>query len=255
MNRYLPFVDTMMQMDLEFRSDNTLQKCWVNNIIITWLIVVGVWISEMILTLRTYAFWQGDKRVLALFLFLIVALGVPGITFVQIQLSSIRYEIDDFGGCVTAYANPIAIGTYILLVVYETFIAILSLVKAAQQRTTSSWVVRLYTESFIFYVYILVSPFFSFRGNRLNHIVVSLINLIMPIAKPSLAQRFAGPLRVLHSIFCNRILFTIVGHRPVGSARSATPVLSSVVTDPQFSTDLATIELEAADSFVPRPQR
>ncbi|KAF9001397.1 hypothetical protein BDZ89DRAFT_1170035, partial [Hymenopellis radicata] len=53
-NRYLPFIDSMMEMDLEFRSDNTLQKCWVNNIIITWLIVIGVWISEVILTLRTY---------------------------------------------------------------------------------------------------------------------------------------------------------------------------------------------------------
>ncbi|KAF8986846.1 hypothetical protein BDZ89DRAFT_1152734 [Hymenopellis radicata] len=89
---------------------------------------------------------------------IIQALGVPCVTFVQIQLSSLRYEIDDFGGCVTTYANPIAIGSYILLVIYETFIAVLSLVKAAQQRTTSSWVVRLYTESFIFYVYILGMP-------------------------------------------------------------------------------------------------
>ncbi|KIY67370.1 hypothetical protein CYLTODRAFT_454557 [Cylindrobasidium torrendii FP15055 ss-10] len=202
LNRYMPFVDTFLQLDLLF-GHNTVQKCHKNDAIMTWFIVLGVLVSEMILAIRTYAFWLGDKRVLILFIVLVIftvhspqsypqfyypsstVCGVPCLVFVQLQLATIQ------------------------------FVGILTIVKASKQRSSSPWVMRLYSDSIIFYVYMLI---------------VSLINVILPIAKPEMAKRSAGPLRIFHSILCNRIIFRIQGHTPalLTATHTQSPTLSTV---------------------------
>ncbi|THG95941.1 hypothetical protein EW026_g5797 [Hermanssonia centrifuga] len=131
----------------------------------TWLIVLGVFVAEAILMLRTYAIYERKRWVL---IFLCVVLGsvlIPALIVVQLEMDSLHYGYPPDGiykGCyLTDPTSAIIFIAYILVVLSETIIVSLTLVKAVQhlRRSSVPLVVNLYRNGILFYLYILGKTF------------------------------------------------------------------------------------------------
>ncbi|KAF8880129.1 hypothetical protein CPB85DRAFT_1341276 [Mucidula mucida] len=248
LNRYLPFVDTVLSIQLHL-DYFTSEECITRFKALTWFIVVGLLLCEAILMIRTYAIWERRRAVLYGFIALFLVVAIPGIVMTQLELDSLVYGPVSDRGCRLIHASPIIMGSYLLLLLCETIIAVLMCIKAWQhlRQPHSSWVNRLYfQDGLLFFIY----TFF-----------ISLANVIVPICNPSLANWLATPQRVLHSIFSTRILLLIQSQK-VNPPRS--PTLFSSIFDSDINDYADTIpssyqsvgpisprtaELERVDTF------
>ncbi|KAG7442165.1 uncharacterized protein BT62DRAFT_447040 [Guyanagaster necrorhizus] len=160
LNRYLPFVDAFISMSLSF-TQNSPEKCVRHFKVITWFTVVGILLCEVILMLRTYAIWERKRSVMIGFIILILVVAVPSFVFTGLELSSLIYRKAEIG-CRLIHASPIIMGAYLLLLLCETVIAVLMLIKAIRHLRPpySPWVAKLYRDGLLFYLYLLGQPFF-----------------------------------------------------------------------------------------------
>ncbi|KIY68166.1 hypothetical protein CYLTODRAFT_453779 [Cylindrobasidium torrendii FP15055 ss-10] len=242
LNRYLPFVDTFLNVYLLINSAATVQArvflypemradgeslrlcvcyCRISEKDSGFpaLIVVGLLISEVILMIRTYAVWGRRRWILITFSIQLSVLIVISTTVTQLEMDSLVYSpLSGTGpyGCVATHGSPVIMFSYGALLLSETIIAILTAIKARQhlRRSPSSWVYELYVRyGLSYYVYTFV---------------FALANTLVPVLKPSLANWLATPQRVLHSICCTRILLLI--HRQKVESREHA-ILSTVVLD------------------------
>ncbi|KAH7869582.1 uncharacterized protein C8R40DRAFT_726222 [Lentinula edodes] len=118
---------------------STLHSCLFQAQAISWLMFIGIVISELILTLRTYAVFL-----------------VPAIVFTELAVSSLRFI--SHGGCRMTSASNIIFLAFCLLTIYESILAILIAIQACKhlRQTRSPWVTKLYKDGIMFYVYLLV---------------------------------------------------------------------------------------------------
>ncbi|KAI0340423.1 hypothetical protein BDW22DRAFT_1360375 [Trametopsis cervina] len=201
LNRYPPLIDTFLSM----RLLTTIQPpdvCERDFKVVTWMIVSGVILAESILMLRTYAIFE-RKRWISIFLpVLLLAVTVPSCVIVKLELDTVKYGIPPSGiysGCALARPTSVIIfAAYLLVLCSETIIVLLTIYKAARdlRHCRAPLVLNLYRNGMIFYVYTLL---------------ISLANVIVPVAGPaSLDNWLATPQRVLHSLFCARVLLSIL---------------------------------------------
>jgi len=202
-NRYVPFIDTFLSLALKF-SIKQREKCLMYYTIVTWLIILGTIFSEVILMLRTYAIWERN-RVMRIFLsFLAALILIPGVILTAIEIHSLNYSRKRHG-CHLVHASPVILAAYLLLVLSETILVVLTTIKAYKhfRHSQAGWVRQLYKDGILFYFYILA---------------ISLANIIVPFVAPTVfANWLASPQRVVHSILCNRVLFLIFRQRSVSS--------------------------------------
>ncbi|KDR66170.1 hypothetical protein GALMADRAFT_259632 [Galerina marginata CBS 339.88] len=200
LNRYLPFIDTFLSLKLKL-SMNTPERCQQEFTVVTWLIVAGIIISEVVLALRTYAIWQGRRLILIILCVSSAVTFIPAIVVTHIELKSLKYVPSELAGCRLSTASSIIIVAYISLALFETIMAVLTGIEAYRhlRHSQSRWVVQLYREGLIFYVYMLV---------------ISIANILVPILAPRIfANWLATPQRVMHSVLCNRVLLLILKQR------------------------------------------
>jgi Tfp pilus assembly protein PilN len=84
------------------------------------------------------------------------------------------------------------------------------MIKAARhiRGTSSNWVVQLYTDGLLFWVYLLT---------------ISLASILLPIlAPPIFTNWLAVPQRIFHSILCTRVLLLILRQRNLAHPSLAT---------------------------------
>lgn len=203
LNRYLPFFDTLLALNLKF-SRNSPEKCLSHFTAVTWLIVIGTLISELILMLRTYAIWERKRSVRIILYFVAAIVFLPAMVVTYFEVKSLRYVPTSSRGCRLVHASPIILVAYVLLVLSETTMAILTAIQAYRhlRHSQSKWVIHLYKDGILFYFFLLS---------------ISLANIIVPITAPSIfANWLATPQRVIHSILCTRVLFLIMRQRSTG---------------------------------------
>jgi len=207
-NRYLPFVDTSLGVYLEF-AQTTPKQCERYYARITWMIAVGLMVSELILLLRTWALWERQRKILVFLGTLSSITFVPGILITQFEIKSLRFgEVPEGGlGCNLLSASKVITGAYFLIMLSETVVVVLTIRKGLQhkaQTSHSSWVKRVYRDGLLFYSYLLV---------------ITIINLVVPFvaAQPRYKNYLAVPQRVFHSIFCNRVILLIQRQRSIRS--------------------------------------
>ncbi|KAJ8689065.1 hypothetical protein PTI98_013129 [Pleurotus ostreatus] len=206
LNRYLPFVDTFVSLRLLTSHSQTPEQCTTQFRIVLWFIFFGIFISEIILMLRTYAIWNRRRSIQITLYILCLLVFVPGLVVTQLESASLIYGPSE-GGCNLEHASVIIFVAYVLLVISETIIVTLTLIKAFQhlRHTRSSWVVQLYRDGFLFYLYLLG---------------FAVANVIVPVAgPPELANWLATPQRIAHSVLCNRVLFLIFRQRTLHAHR------------------------------------
>ncbi|KAJ3881347.1 hypothetical protein F5051DRAFT_425871 [Lentinula edodes] len=105
--------------------------------------LTGIVISELILTLRTYAVWERKRSILITLIILTVVFLVPAIVFTELASTVISH-----GGCRMTSASNIIFLAFCLLTIYESILAILIAIQACKhlRQTRSPWVTKLYKD-------------------------------------------------------------------------------------------------------------
>ncbi|KAL5522139.1 hypothetical protein ACEPAF_1996 [Sanghuangporus sanghuang] len=202
LNRYLPFFDTFLSLHL-LLGKNTDKGCLLGFSAVTWLIVVGIIVAEAILMLRTYAIWERKRSIFITLILLGCGTFIPGIIVTQFEVESLAYVANPNGGCTkTKPSSPVIFVAFLLLILCETTIVILTLVRARHhylsRQTRSPLIWQLYKDGLLYYVYLLA---------------FSLVNLITAVAAPpAYTNWLTTPQRVMHSLLCTRVLLHIRSH-------------------------------------------
>ncbi|KAJ3797750.1 hypothetical protein GGU11DRAFT_49750 [Lentinula aff. detonsa] len=176
-NRYLPFFDTFLSINMNFNSNISAEQCAIQTRAVSWLMFVGVSHSELILMLRTYALWGRKRSILVLLILLTMGFLIPAIVLTKMEVVSEHFVA--LHGCrITATRNII-------------FIAF-----SCQHlpQTRSPWVTKLYKDGIVFYFYLLV---------------LSCANIVSYRIAPAFGPWLEAPQRVILSVFCSRVLFLI----------------------------------------------
>ncbi|KAF8152304.1 hypothetical protein B0H34DRAFT_112122 [Crassisporium funariophilum] len=232
LNRYLPFIDTFLSLNLKF-SVNTPEICLRHFTVVTWLILSGILTSEVILVLRTYALWERRRSILILLSVSSAVCFIPAIVITHLEIQSLRYVSSDLPGCRLGAASPIIIVAYILLVLSETVMAVLTAIKAYRhlQFSQSPWVVQLYQDGLLFYFYLLaisianvLVPILAPVRPNSNEFPENLKYFLFCFVKRIFANWLATPQRVLHSVLCNRVLLLILKQRSASNMTARLPV-------------------------------
>lgn len=205
-NRYLPFIDTSMGLYLQL-TETSPSQCEMYYNGITWLIAIGLMVSELILLLRTWALWERSRKILLILGGLSTATFVPGILITHWEIKSLHFGAVPEGGvgCNLISASKIIMVAYVLIALSETVVVVLTIIKGQQHRarnSRSSWVKRVYRHGLIFYFYLLA---------------ITVVNMVVPVAasQPRYKNYLAVPQRVFHSIFCNRVILLIQRQRSI----------------------------------------
>lgn len=213
LNRYPPFVDTFLSLYI-LTTTQPPDVCLRSFKTVTWLIVFGVFIAEAILMLRTYAIYDRKRWVLILLSITMACLLIPGTVVVELELQSLSYGIPPSGiytGCyLDKPASTIIFLAYVLVLASETLVFVLTLIKAIKhlRRSRTPLVINLYRNGLLFYLYTFL---------------ISMANVIVPVAAPArFSNWLATPQRVLHSIFCTRILLSLLRDRQAYLQRKRT---------------------------------
>jgi len=196
LNRYLPFIDIPVALSAKFMRI-TPEDCLRRNELVGWLTALGLFLSEVILMIRTYALWERKCAVLVSLTILSLLTAAVTAVITHLELTSLQY-VPTYGiGCTLAKAGSVIIFGYLMLMVSETTIVALTAVKAYRDLRWSRqpWIIQLYRDGIIFYVYLFG---------------ISLANILVPILAPSPFSNWLASLqRVLHSVLCARVLLLI----------------------------------------------
>ncbi|KAF7367175.1 hypothetical protein MSAN_00977400 [Mycena sanguinolenta] len=147
--------------------------------------------------LRTWALWECRRSVLISLIILGTCTLLPMIVVTELEIRTLEYLPTIGVGCTVGKAGAIILFAYVLVLSLETSIVIFTAVKAYRDLRYSRqpWLIQLYRDGMIFYVYLLV---------------ISLANILVPILAPSMFSNWlASPQRVLHSVLCTRVLLRI----------------------------------------------
>ncbi|KAH8827201.1 hypothetical protein DL96DRAFT_1710342 [Flagelloscypha sp. PMI_526] len=179
---------------------------------------MGILTSEIILYLKTWALWNRSRKLGIFLVCLALFAGVPAAVFLEITLNSAQYVPAPLHGCALTGGNPILFFAWVEIALAETTVAILTLVKGLQhlRQTQTGWVVQLYSDGLLFYVFVLMT---------------TLVNIFLPIAAHgNYGNMFAPVQRVVHSVLSTRILLLILRQR---SRRSPSPSSSMSIEIPR----------------------
>jgi len=199
-SRYLPFVGTALIAYVALRSNS--DPCPSGNAENV-IHIIGIVASELLLVLRTYAFWQGNKRLLyGLLAFVAVTIGAV----VAVNLSPDQF-LD------SGTTEPLPSGTtqsscllessrhgalaYVVLLVYEIVILALMVYKRFHAyRGSHALIARIIYRDGIFYVLCIIS--------------VTLANVVIDLALPiEYIDLLETAQIVLHSVLASRIMFNL----------------------------------------------
>ncbi|TCD65534.1 hypothetical protein EIP91_002543 [Steccherinum ochraceum] len=202
LTRYLPFVDVSFLLYLQIKTHIDAETCKRLYYPTIWLIVIGIIIAESVLVVRTWAVW-GRARVITIslgvsslagFIIILVVESIFLKTLSFSQFSDLRIP-----GCLLSGGSSIVIASFIVFIVFETFLLTLMLVVGVQRYRrisgSSGLISVLYRDGILFYIYVLL---------------VSSVNLTLTIVAPrELSGMFVSYQRILHSILISRVLFNL----------------------------------------------
>ncbi|TFK33420.1 hypothetical protein BDQ12DRAFT_409981 [Crucibulum laeve] len=133
LSRYLPLLDSIVIFYHQFIKLKGVEGCQVAYKINTWLFIAGGCITEMMLSLRTWAVWEKDLRLgMGLLIFFLIIWGSAA-AVIAIFLKTMTFRILDypyFTGCLNDGGSPILSIVWILLMVYDTVNLVLMAIKA-----------------------------------------------------------------------------------------------------------------------------
>ncbi|KAF8965957.1 hypothetical protein BDZ97DRAFT_741517 [Flammula alnicola] len=203
--RYMPFVDTV-GLVLYHQLGRDLNKVDCQRIYYTSgvMIIVGIALSELILTLRTWAVWDRNARLTIILPILYAICWGPDFFFLVIFLRSLKFgdqPYPEFVGCFVINANHMLILCWVVLMVWDAVIFSLIMVpglRAFRAGGNSALMKVVYPDGATYYLYL-------FFLSSVNIIVVK----ILP---PQYQHLFTSMERCFHSMLTSRVLLHIRAH-------------------------------------------
>jgi len=163
--------------------------------------LIGLSVSEIILTLRRWAVWNRDQRLTIILPILYVLFWGSGFIIRGIYLSHIKFGDPPYPGIKGCFLKDVTRGMaflWIQLIAWNALLLILMLVpaiRAYRHGGSTTLTKRVYRDGVIYYLYLFV---------------LSSINVIIIETLPHQYQHLlASVTRVLHSVLTSRVLLYI----------------------------------------------
>lgn len=229
--RYSPFVDITAVLYYQFNFSISPSACQAAILLAGWMHIFGIAISEAILFFRTWALWDCRRQIAIAFLGVFMAAAVCVITTEIMWMKSLTFGRVGIASipssrCYKLIGSSILIINFVVVIVLETIVVTMTIVKMVQQCRVSGahggldGLVRvLYRDGIVFFIYMFG---------------ISLANLFfVPLGSATAKDILVDTQRILHSVFSVRVLLNLreAHHRDVGDDRSTgvSPSCSSPV--------------------------
>ncbi|KAF9255797.1 hypothetical protein L218DRAFT_1008153 [Marasmius fiardii PR-910] len=213
--RYLPFFDTaLVTLHHNFGMNLSVSYCHLSYRIVGWSFIIGVSLSQIVLTLRVWAIWRMSIPVGVGLTVLFLAIWVLCSYFDSRFSMSLKFiSFLNYRGClITGGSNILVIVFWVLMMVYDGCMLVMMLipgVTALRRGGRSELVKTIYRDGVVYYALI-------FLLSGLNVIVI----LTLPSSLVFLLTSFE---RVLHSLLASRAILHI---REVASKHSTSQTMS-----------------------------
>jgi len=216
--RYSAFIDVPLVLYYQVKTDISAVDCKRIYLSASWLVVVGIIVAEVILMIRTWALWQRGKRMavalVTLSIIAIVAAGVIEGLYLK-TLTFASFPGNETPGCLLIGGNPTIGVNFILIIIVETVVLILTVTAGIQRfrfaRSSQGLASVLHHDGVMFYVYLFT---------------ISLLNFIVILTVPAYGgDLLTGTQRVLHSCLSARVITNL---RAAGLKTSGTSAFNSV---------------------------
>ncbi|KAK0477637.1 hypothetical protein IW261DRAFT_271202 [Armillaria novae-zelandiae] len=194
LNRYLPLVEASISINLLLREPSVAQ-CHLLYDVGGPLAVLGMFTSQWILMIRTYAIWDRHQVVFWCFIGIVIGCFIPTVFLLVLQLRG-QFVGPTNHDCLTQSSSMPNV-LYIPVLVSETVIAALTLFKGVQhlRRSFDPFVRELYVSGMFFYASIFL---------------ISLANVLIPMWAHNIAPFLTFFQYIFHSILSNRVMLLIV---------------------------------------------
>ncbi|KAK0462834.1 uncharacterized protein EV420DRAFT_1140296 [Desarmillaria tabescens] len=222
LNRYLPLVDMAITINWLLHEPAATQ-CHLLAFIMGPFAVIGIFTSQVILMIRTYAIWDRHRAVFWCFIGTGVFCFLPGVVCLVIQLKTMQCRLlvirafearrelralfvvietsSNYPGCFSV-PSIMAKAFYIPVVVSETIIASLTFFRGIQhlRRSSHPFLIEFYVSGMFFYVCLLF---------------MALANILVSTWTDSITPFLSYFQRILHSILTSRIMLIILKQRRI----------------------------------------
>ncbi|KAF8966820.1 hypothetical protein BDZ97DRAFT_606223 [Flammula alnicola] len=91
----MPFIDTFLSLKLKL-SVISPETCESQYKVVTWLIVSGIILSEVILLLRTYAIWERRRSILVILCISSIITFIPAVIVTELEIRSIQCRLSSY---------------------------------------------------------------------------------------------------------------------------------------------------------------
>lgn len=201
--RYLPFLAFVMFLRYQLYLGVTVASCeWIFPVVV-WATTVSTFTAEVIMMIRTWAVWGRDKRVAAFFLTLCcLYIGLATAGNVKFNRSVVLAEppYPGYRGCLLVQASTSLTYDYVMLVVMEFFVCVLtawSAVLSSKTGTTNRLSAIIHRDGILFYLYLLVGS------------VANVIFFTAPVIPPELHVAFVPICLALYTNLTSRVVLNI----------------------------------------------
>ncbi|KZT21778.1 hypothetical protein NEOLEDRAFT_1138998 [Neolentinus lepideus HHB14362 ss-1] len=220
LSRYTPFLDTPFNLLNYLRPRISPKACLVNYKIAATSTFVGMNISEYILIIRTHALYRRSKTmgwILGGGVVICTIVGVITLALFETSLVFGPLPSPEIPGCLLQEGSDIVFANFVILLLWELLIVILTAYKAIRDFRISNGPVlqTLYRDGIIFFFFLLT---------------LSTANIIVFVVAPlEYLDLFDTLTRCLHSIICCRVLLNLRGAANESDSPTATPQMGASI--------------------------
>lgn len=202
--RYLPFIDVATAIYIDSAPNLTEDQCKIVYSFDGWMYIIGIGLSEVVLTYRLWLIWEKDRRlkyILPIFACAVLVTGAVLLTEYNGTRSFVRLPSSMNRGCVYLALTHLIWTDWALLLLYNTVTLALLVLKFTYYGTgfNSSLLRRLVRDGVWYYLFIFVVS--------VTHVSVTLS------VPPEYADMFPTILRSLHSNVSSRVILDIHSSR------------------------------------------
>ncbi|KAJ8085930.1 hypothetical protein PM082_004749 [Marasmius tenuissimus] len=200
--RYLPFFDTTgLVLHHQLGEGLSTKYCELNYHISGWCFVVGIVLSEILLTLRLWAVWKRSVPVAIGLVVFFLGCWVPCYILFNTFLNATEFAnppLPHFRGCFISGGSHILYLCWVLMMIYDSGTLIMILIPgiaAFRMGGSSELVKAVYRDGVIYYGYLFL---------------ISMVNVIIILTlPPDLVHLLSSFERVLHSVLVSRAVLHI----------------------------------------------
>ncbi|KAJ3877819.1 hypothetical protein F5051DRAFT_373848 [Lentinula edodes] len=200
LQRYMPFIDT-----IAFASTASLVRpmnpdtCRVLVNISGWMSLAGIALTEVVLTVRTWALWENDSRLSFGLPIFFVCCWAPSFYILNVFLQTQTFIPSPFPqefGCTYLGGQSVFYLCWVLLTVYEAGMLLLMLIPAIKSFRSGRWFALtriVYRDGITYYIVL-------FAWSAMNVVTIILLS------HTALETLFNSYQRVIHTVLTSRAI-------------------------------------------------